>query len=233
MIYRSNLTCPDLTPAFKHTFSTVGPFGHAVLHDEDFGRGCGYMSHDEAAILANIAGVVGGDWVEIGTHTGWSIAHLALGGAFLLDGIDPQFQFKPFLARAKENLAAAGFDGKAWLRAVTSAEYFAAAGDEKYSGAVIDGCHSAPAPLEDAQMVLPRLEDRAAVVFHDFRGQPVREGVQWLINQGFKFRVYNTPQMLTVCWRGDIEMPVHTPDPAVNWAEVRGRMSDFDFEGEA
>jgi hypothetical protein len=67
MIYRSNLEAPDLTPHFKHLVSRPMPhsFGHDVPSDwgdkadDDpvFGlyKKCGMWTHDEAAILFNVA----------------------------------------------------------------------------------------------------------------------------------------------------------------------------------
>ena len=231
MIYRSNLRCPDLEPAFIHTFRTVGGCNHDALHDEDFDRGCGYMHHDEAAILYHIARAVGGDWVEIGTHTGWSAAHVAL-GANSVAGLDPSLRGAGFWARANENLTAAGVRERVALWPMTSAEYFAEYAISRVDGVVIDGNHTAPNPLEDARMALKVLKPRGAVVFHDCVGQPVFDAVQFLLAAGFKFRAYNTPQMLTVCWRGDIEMPVHVPDPAVDWTPYRTQMP-FDMTRES
>lgn len=99
MIYRSNLTCPDLTPHFKHLFCTVGPFG--------------------------------------------------------------------------------------------------------------------PIPLQDAQGAHQHLTDNGVIVFHDFIGTPVQQAVAWLIQQGYKYRIYTTPQMVAWCWRGNFEPPEHVPDPAI------------------
>ena len=232
MKYRSNLRCPDLEPAFAHAFSEPYGCGHDVMRDRDFQPGCGYMHHDEAAILYHVAKAVGGDWIEIGTHTGWSAAHVAL-GASSVAGIDPQLSKPDFWARTNENLTAAGVRERVQLWPVTSAEFFASYVASHVDGVVVDGCHTAPAPLEDARMALKALKPRGAVVFHDCVGSPVFDGVQYLVNNGFKFRVYNTPQRLTACWRGDIEMPFHIPDPAIDWAVWRERVLPLDITKES
>jgi len=230
MIYRSNLRCPDLDPAFIHTFRTVGGCNHDVLHDEDFDRGCGYMHHDEAAILYHIVKAVGGSWAEIGTHTGWSICHAALAAETVV-GIDPEFKQPEFLTRTEENINACDLPINVELYAGLSEEFF---GDNegRYDGVIVDGCHSSPAPVHDAQMAWAHLKLRGAVVLHDCVGQPTYDAVQFLIDQGLQWRVYNTPQMLTVCWGGDITMPDHTPDPAVDWKSVRAEMP-FDWSRES
>jgi len=225
MKYQSNITCRDLAPAFRHTFVDTGAVGHDVMHDEDFDRACGYISHDEAAILAAIASAVGGDWLEIGSHTGWSASHIALGADSVVC-VDPEFARPDFRGRAWGNMQRAGIAGKIELRILGG---FA---DEKFTGAFIDGNHSPPEPLNDAKMVYDSLRERAAVVFHDFIGWPVHDGVRWLIDQGMKFRIYSTQQMMAVCWRGDIEIPVHVPDPAIDWDGIR-RRTRFDFKGES
>ena len=231
MKYRSNLRCPDLEPAFAHAVSEPYGCGHDVMHDRDFQPGCGFMGHDEAAILYHIASAVGGDWIEIGTHTGWSAAHVAL-GASSVAGIDPQLSKPDFWARTNENLTAAGVRERVALWPMISAEYFTGYANGRADGVVIDGDHTAPAPLQDAQRALKVLKPRGAIVFHDCVGQSVFDGVHHLIDNGFKFRVYNTPQMLTVCWRGDVEMPFHVPDPAINWTPHRAQMP-FDWSKES
>ena len=98
----------------------------------------------------------------------------------------------------------------------------------KYGGESlgIDDYHRMDVPPEHAQKFT------FAVVLHDCVGQSVWDGVQHLIDNGFKFQVYNTPQMLTVCWRGEIEMPVHVPDPAINWTPHLAQMP-FDWSEES
>ena len=92
MIYRSNLTAPDLQPHFRHAVCRV--MGHSQSHDvlSDFSdktdndpvcgpfKSCGALTHDEAAILYNIARQVGGTWLDIGGLTGWSACHMAAAG---------------------------------------------------------------------------------------------------------------------------------------------------------
>ena len=90
MIYRSNFTSPDLTPHFKYLHSRVmgHSFGHDVPSDwvdkadDDpaFGiyKRCGMWTHDECAILHNVAKLVQpGRCLDIGCHTGWTTAHIA------------------------------------------------------------------------------------------------------------------------------------------------------------
>ena len=222
MIYRSNLTCPDLTPHFKHLFCTVGPFGHDVPHDwadkadDDpyFGifKRCGLWTHDEAAILWNIAQRLGGPWVDIEAHTGWTSSHISAGTVEVVYMVDPEFGYRPFYDRARENTAALI---ERHLNNMTSAQMFGTYKHFQCSGFCIDGDHSRPIPLQDAQGAHKHLAENGVIVFHDFIGDPVQEAVAWLIQQGYKYRIYTTPQMVACCWRGDFQPPEHVPDPAI------------------
>lgn len=225
--YRSNITGPDLLPAFPH----AEPFvigGHMTHHDRDFDTHCGYLSPDEAAILHTIAKDFPGLWCEIGSHTGWSGAHIATAGCDLV-ALEPRFVELPFYARAVENWNRCGLSDRIYPMSMRSDQYFACNTQEMFDGAFVDGDHDPPMPWNDAQLVLPRLKERAVVVFHDFVGWPVRDGVRLLVNEGFRFRAYNTAQMLGVCWRGDWTPPDHVPDPTRDWEAVRASHDDFEF----
>lgn len=229
MIYRSNLTCPDLTPHFKHVFCTVGPFGHDVPHDwadkadDDpyFGifKRCGLWTHDEAAILWNIAERRRGDWIDIGSHTGWTTAHI-LGDtshpSHYCYAVDPLYGSEEALKRACEQIAAAGPGHSCQFMALnqTSKKFFPEC-HHHIDGVCIDGDHSRPIPLQDAQGAHKHLAENGVIVFHDFIGTPVQEAVAWLIQQGYKYRIYTTPQMVACCWRGNFEPPEHDPDTAI------------------
>lgn len=100
----------------------------------------------------------------------------------------------------------------------------------KIAGFMIDGDHDSPQPLNDARGALAHLADTGVIVFHDFWGKPIRDGVEYLIEQGLKCRVYNTPAGMAVCWRGDFTPPDHVADPAIDWAQVRAsRAPEWNF----
>lgn len=239
MIFRSNLTAPDLQPYFKHVTSRVMPhsFGHDVLSDwadksdDDpiFGvyKQCGFLTHDEAAILYNVAKQLGPAlWWDIGCHTGWTSAHIAAAypipfnaGALTLPpphnyviGIDPMVQ--EFGERIRENHIQGpgrtyGFEtpymSDAWINKYGM--------DWPPAGVMIDADHDAPAPLNDAQNALKHLAPTGVIVLHDFIGKPVRDAVEYLMSEGMKCRLYWTPYILAVCWRGDFTPPEHHGDP--------------------
>ena len=227
MIYRSNLSCPDLTPYFRHTWSRPQPqsFGHQVLSDwaeqpDYYFHECGFMTHDEAAILYNCARQFDkghGWWLDIGTHTGWTVAHVAEAGMNVI-GIDPELKYQNFLERFEENTAP-WKDKIAQLHHVGSDQYFADPNSVpidgmRVDGVTIDGEHGWGYPLRDAQNAARALSSkRGVILFHDFIGGPVQEGVVWLMDNGFHARVYFTPFMVACCWRGDFVPPVHQPDP--------------------
>ncbi len=232
MRYKSNLDVDDLTPAFRHTHVSEKACGHDVLGDNDFEPDCGYITHDEAAILFHVSRTFPGEWLEIGSHTGWSAAHIALSGN-TVTAIDPQFSKVAFFLRTYGNLKAAEVADRIRLFAGTAESFFQEEPNSKFMGAFIDGDHGSPGPLNDAKEVLPHLQEDAVVIFHDFTGWPIREGTSYLVQRGFRFHVYNTPQMIAVCYRGKfVELPQHVPDPTINWERLRQSMTDFDFQGE-
>lgn len=247
MIYRSNLTCPDLAPHFKHLHSRPMPhsFGHDVLSDwadkpEDdpvFGlyKKCGFWTHDEAAILYAVAYCGrGSPWVDIGCHTGWTTAHIGLGvfngsqNMPIVYAVDPMLAVPEFRQRFEENM-------NGWPRspyAVTSNEFLTQKLPYGITSGVIDGDHDPGKPLEDAKALYEQIgyavfRRRNIVMLHDFSGRPVREAVEWLLDQGFRCRIYNTPHMVACCWRGEFTPPDHIPDPDIPNRQLR--CPEFDF----
>lgn len=240
MIYRSNLSVPDLTPNFKHlTQRTMGQsMGHDVLSDwadksdDDpvFGiwKRCGFWTHDEGSILYHVANRAGGNWCDIGCHTAWTSLHINVGSGKPVDCVDYMLGLPEFLDRFKENTREARvvavhdlpFKSDDFFKSITW----------KYSGFCIDGDHDRPQPLHDAQNAVKHLADDGVIIFHDFIGRPVQEAVEYLMGIGFKTRAYWTPHMVACCWRGDFVPPDHVRDSAINWDRVRMMMPDFPFE---
>jgi hypothetical protein len=245
MIYRSNIEAPDLQSQFAATtICKVRPWsmGHDVMSDAVYEPECGFMLHDEAAILYECSRRVKGTWVDIGSRLGWSYAHIRKAGCEVI-GVDPAYKADPFLDRFEENIKTFGGDYR--IYGDTSTAFFEKgiqveeqdgtvaslqAGGKQFDGICIDGNHDAPEPLNDARNALAHLKETGVIILHDFWGQPVRDAVNFLIDAGLKCRIYSTPNGMAVCWRGDFEAPDHNPDPAINWAEVRsGRAPEFDF----
>jgi predicted O-methyltransferase YrrM len=219
MTYRSNLRAPrDVEPAFVHakpmkTYRNAP--GHTVLCDPEIDAGCGYATHDEAALLTALAARLPGRWLEIGAHTGWTAAHLALGSpAVRVVALDPAFGDARFLSRTRENLERA----LVWQQIDLVGESSVNFPFVGFDGVFVDGEHKAPCPLLDAQIAEKALQPTGVIAFHDALGAPVQEGVEYLVKRGFKWRLYRTPQLLAVCWRGDFTPPEHLPDPSFDWA---------------
>lgn len=233
MIYQSNIPQSAMIHAAfsdARELPNANPMGHAVLCDPRFNEKVGYMSHDEAAILREIANCMRGMWCDIGSHTGWTAAHLLSGGATEVDMIDPEYGHPYFnktmdpaaFRRATEtNLRECGFDAARHLLVqCKSAEWMAMPDDFTYVGVCIDGEREPPFPLIDAMMARVRLKPQGGViVFHDYLGGPVRQATDYLVHEhDFRRKVYRTPQLLAVCWNHPtFEPPDHTPDPAFDW----------------
>ena len=186
-------------------------YGHDVMSDNQFMTNCGYWTHDEAAILYTISKQVGGVWADIGSNAGWTSAHIAIAECEV-DAVDPMYGDDGFHRRAVENM----------VRSVKlinqySACYFAVADHSSLDGVVIDGDHDAPTPSTDAAGAVGCLKDKGVILFHDARGEPVKQAVRWLLNYfpEFKHRIYRTPHGVIACWRGEFEPPEHHHDPSI------------------
>lgn len=249
MSYRDpNLEAPDIARYFPHLHSRVMPhsMGQEVLSDwadkdpDDpvFGiyRVCGFLNYDEAAIVYQCAKQIGGYWLDVGCHTGWTALHMARAGAWVV-GIDPMLANEEFKARTQENISRVRMYHKIRLMPVTSRMLFGynqepvITATSGFDGVLIDGDHCWGEPEYDAEQSFEHLNDRGVILLHDFIGGPVTKAVTWLMAQGMKCRVYcSSSQLLAVCWRGEFTPPDYTPDPAVDWLEYRTRVTDFNFQ---
>jgi hypothetical protein len=247
MIYRSNLEVPDLTPYFRlDSRPRPWSFGHDVPSHPEIEPECGYFTHDEAAILYNVALQIGGTWVDIGSRFGWTSAHLMAAGCSVI-GVDPCYALDACNEAMREGIDKIRakmigntpqfmpypFDSSTFFLNESSVHKYVEG--RSYSGFVIDGDHSTPFPLLDAIGANKRAKPSCAVLFHDFRGKPIRDGVRYLMDCGWKCRVYWTPNGVAVCWRGfdqdrsraaeGFMIPSHRQ--AENISSVS--MDDFDF----
>lgn len=255
MIYRSNLAAPDLTPYFKiEEFPHL--FGHTFISDPDFEpRYCGFFTHDEAAILYNIARQIRGDWVDIGARTGWTAAHLLAAGCSVA-AVEMEYYRADFIARARENLAAAynglhmrarrgAGDWADWVRVRDlpgsgvylydrlSRNFFQDAGEKSFDGFVIDANHERPGPMYDTVRAWAHSKLSSCFVLHDFTGPATWEAADFLIDEGYNCRVYWTPNVIALLWRGyDLRTftpPDHRPDPQIT-AVMPKRLQDAGFD---
>ncbi|NJL21136.1 MAG: macrocin O-methyltransferase [Leptolyngbyaceae cyanobacterium SM1_3_5] len=192
----------------------------------------GFLSRDEAQILYNNAlQFQGKPALEIGCWLGWSACHLALAGVEL-DVIDPMLGRSEFYESVDASLTAAGVRDRVNLVAGYSpqaVEALAAAGRQ----VVFDlhrRDHDAPAPLNDAIACLPFAAPDAMIVFHDLASPDVAAGLDYLKEQGWKTKVYQTMQIMGVAWRGNVEAIDHQPDPAVNWP-LPDHLRDYEISG--
>lgn len=197
---------PNLRPAFRYA-EPLTVNGDETLTDPDFNPGCGYISQTEAHLLYRIACDFPGDWVEIGSHTGWSGAHIAAARGVTLHAIEPLLAHPDFSLRTYGNWRRAKVDQHIRAHAVLAQKFFEQGPGIRFAGAFVDGDHDPPHPTLDTYMVLGDLADRCVVVYHDHVGRPVQEAVSVLRSRRFHVHVYETAQQLAVCWRGDWTPP--------------------------
>lgn len=228
MIYQSNLTAPDLAPYFPSLLVKPRPWsmGHDVPSDAEVEPDCGFLLHDEAAILHACAKRAGGSWVDIGSRFGWSSHAINCHEVGFIVSIDPLYKSDDYKLLSRVSLPGV----RSSVNAGTSDEFFAVCGEWTFDGFMIDGNHDSPFPLNDAKNAAAHLKETGVIIFHDFWGRPIREGVEYLMDNGFSCRIYNTPNGMAVCWRGNFQPPDHVADPTIDWKRVRrGRAPEFNF----
>lgn len=205
-----NVKWPHLRPAAPHIFRTDRRDPNRYV--------TGYASYEEAVVLYNLARPFAGRrGLEIGTHFGWTGAHLLAAG-LEMDFVDPAIADPARTAALVET-----FDqiapGRYRLTALPSPqaiEVVRAQGDGgPFAFAFIDGDHAGEAPANDARAVLPHLADEAVVVFHDLTSPDVAAGLAVFAAAGFSIRLVNTMQILGVATRGAVAPLRHVPDPNV------------------
>ncbi|MDH4984423.1 TylF/MycF/NovP-related O-methyltransferase [Aminobacter anthyllidis] len=178
----------------------------------------GNASVEEAACLHDFASQFSGQrGLEIGTHYGWTAAHLLAAGLHL-DCIDPAMQDTQREQDIVEVLdKVPGSNGyKLWHGySPQCIEEVRASAPEPWSFVFIDGNHDGDAPRDDARAVLPHLAADAMVMFHDLISPHVEAGLAVFREAGFQTRLINTMQVLGVAWRGNVRPPQHVQDPNV------------------
>lgn len=176
----------------------------------------GNMSVEEAACLYTLAKQFSGKrGLEIGSHFGWTAAHLLAAG-LTLDCIDPEFSVPPRKQLVSEALDKVETRGRYKLWGGFSPDLVDEVSESRsgqWSFALIDGSHDADHPRLDAIAVAPHMARNSIVVFHDLTSPFVERGLYAMRRAGFKTRLFNTMQILGIAWRGRVDIPAHVADP--------------------
>lgn len=199
----------NLREKFIHAvpMPNYSPMGQEVLHEPDVDPQCGFVTQQEALLLHSLAREHSGYWLEIGSHTGYSGAHIAKGLAdWKLICVDPEYGLdskRPEIRkRANENFRACGV--KVAMYGGTSDKFFQNNSDFVFAGVLIDGNHDRPYPEQDAKNAYKCLRLGGVIVFHDGYSEPVLDGVRYLESVGMKIEKMDTAQGLVICRRGNI-----------------------------
>lgn len=223
------MTPPDLSPIFPYAepgdpWPVMWPYlrkqaPHIWRSDtRHVGAITGNASVEEAACLYTFARQFAGRrGLEIGTHYGWTAAHLLAAG-LRLDCIDPAFADPARKAAIEDALnRTPGGNGYRLWSGVSPAivKEVRDSAEEPWSFAFIDGDHDGEAPANDAREVMKHLAPDAMVVFHDLTSPHVEQGLDVFRAAGFSTRLINTMQVLGVAWRGNVQPPDHVADPNV------------------
>ncbi len=187
---------------------------HIYRVDSRIKQPIGYASYEEATCLYNLARPFAGKMgLEIGTHFGWTAAHLRKAN-LELDCVDPAFQDPERLQAVSEVFDQIPSDRPYRLHAMHSPECLQGL-NTKWSFIFIDGYHEGLAPENDAKGVIGLCEEDAMVVFHDMFSPHVARGLAVFKEAGWNVRLFHTMQIIGVAWRGNVEVPEHIQDPNV------------------
>lgn len=188
-------------------------------------RTCGFWSQAETQLLRDIAIQFDGEWIEIGAHTGWCTTAIAKNIYGRVTAIEPMLSSADWFRRFEANVILEGSAGSIMPWAGRSDQYFAiwdGGGKRTFDGALIDGDHNEPCPINDAKNVFDRLNERAVVLLHDFRGPAVWDAAKYLVDRGMSFKIYPSVHMVCVCWRGEFNPPPVFQEGEVDWAKHYG-----------
>jgi len=226
-----NLTPIDLRPLFPSLDSGVvrsnwdylrSHIPHQMYFHRDYPM-VGYFNLDEATILYNIAlQFPRKNMLEIGCWFGWCSLHLlqvpesqlTIVDVLLGESLRNQSPWKAYLVNL---LYDTNLISRTQLIPTKSEQFFEQYEGDPFDLILIDGDHEGEAPLADAIAASKVVSDRCAIIFHDLVSPDVYKGFLYLVEQGWKFRIYTTQQMIGVVFRGNVDLPLHCPDPAVDW----------------
>jgi hypothetical protein len=231
---RSDFKQLDWKPR-PHSFGIELASDWADKSDDDplFGlyKRCCYWSQNEIDILVACASqFIGKPSLDIGAATGWTSKHIHLATESRVDCIDPMFGHSEFWRRFADNT---GFS-KDWMYPITSDEFFDMLSgyhsDNPYGLICIDGDHGEEAVMRDAQNSAAHLAESGVILLHDTLGWPVQAAGNWLMDNGFKARLYITVHCVLVAWRGNFAPPDIPTDPRLLEHRLTDRMDRLDFE---
>lgn len=201
---------PYLRPSVPHVFRSDTRSKKKVI--------IGNASYEEAICLHNVAlQFAGKRGLEIGSHFGWTSAHLRAAG-LELDLIDPEFADPDRRVAVEEVMNAISIDTPYRLWPLYSPQDIPQVRAEAlapWSFVFIDGDHDGEAPERDAFAVMDNCADDAIVMFHDMTSPHVTRGLKAFDRAGWKVGLFNTMQVLGIAWRGDVVIPKHVRDPSV------------------
>jgi SAM-dependent methyltransferase len=198
----------DLRPHFKYLHWRPMEYTHGVPVTSDwadkspddpvFGpfKQWGFWTMEEVAILYDTAKRVGGSWLDIGGHTGWTGAHILAGGCHVT-AVDPLYHIPEFKQRACDNSADLG-SIDFW--AGTSDTWFQQFPDH-LDGVVIDGDHEPPQPLFDAMNAHTRVKEGGVILFHDLIYPGPIAAYEYLLAHGWRGQVFPTTHKVALCER--------------------------------
>ena len=189
---------------------------HVFRIDQRGSRGIGNASYEEACCLFTFASQFKGKrGLEIGTHLGWTGAHLLAAG-LRMDFIDPAIGNSERALMLKEAFNAVPLAEPYSMYAQPSPQSieptFLKGDSESWSFVFIDGDHDGDAPMKDAKAVLPFMAEDACVVFHDLTSPHVAAGLEVFQKAGWVIQVIQTMQIMGVASRGNVAIPAFQRD---------------------
>jgi hypothetical protein len=196
----------DLSPYFKHAQLAVRQGGETSLCDPELNTEHHYLSCKEADLLHRIATICSGDWLDIGSQTGWTAAHIAAAGSRVV-ALDPGYSDVSLKARAERNLLTAKLHNNVLLLAKSGVDFLQSMPKARFPGICI-GCDPETGnPLIPAPMAAAALQHDGCIFMRDYACLSTQEAVTWFRSFGFRARTWDTLHGVAVLWRGEFEIP--------------------------
>lgn len=149
--------------------------------------------------------------LEIGSYVGWSTAHLLYGNASRLTCVDSFTEGNGFLHQELQhpvrdrfigNMSRLGFLERIQLHQGRSPDILAdIAPPGKWQFVFVDGWHLDGQPKRDVEGLLPHINDRSIVAFHDSWMPDVWEGIEAMLDAGYSNIRFGTDNELSFCYK--------------------------------
>lgn len=209
VVFRQLIACPG----------ALGGVGDLHYRDHKIG-GAITCTASEAMLLYHLVKLSAYSRVcEVGSYVGWSTVHIALAlrevsACAELTCIDPFVESSPHIRPElvyetfNTNIAHAGVEDLIRVvRGYSPGALLKAAPAGGWELAFLDGWHLDGQPLRDILGIVRHIGPKGVLVLHDVWMPDVRDGLIYLLGQGWEGLILATANFLTVLWRSGQRPP--------------------------